>query len=263
MNMSVYLYALIPMLIAGLLTWIISVIKKDVSIVDSLWPVFFIILALYAYSITDIESIKSKLVVVLVAIWALRLSLYITMRHWGHEEDHRYQAIRKNSDPGFKYKSLYMIFSFQAIVAWIVSLPLFYAINTSVRELTTIDYIGLTLWCTGMLFESVADYQLWKFKQLESNKGKVLTEGLWAYSRHPNYFGEFLVWWGFFCFALSTANFIAIVSPLLMTYLLLKFSGVSLLEKTMILKPGYETYMKNTNAFLPGFKNRSSSHEST
>jgi len=246
---------LIPMLIVGAVFWVFSLIKKDVSVVDSLWSLFFIIASLAVVNDLQVISDRAMLVLVLVTIWGLRLSAYITLRHWGHEEDHRYQTIRENNQPGFAFKSLFMIFAFQALVAWLVAWPLFYAMN-STAPLTILDGLAVLLWLVGMFFETVSDYQLYKFKKKPENKGKILTQGLWKLSRHPNYFGEFLVWWGFFVFALSNGGYISIISPLLMTFLLLKFSGVSLLEKTMKARPGYELYMQNTNAFIPGIANK-------
>ena len=243
--------ALVPMLIVGGLFWVISLVKKDVSIVDSLWSLFFIIAALTIINNQTMASERAVLVLSLVVIWGLRLSIYITLRHWGHDEDHRYKTIRNNNQPGFSFKSLYLIFGFQALIAWIVALPLFYTMS-SVEPLNALDALAVLLWLAGMFFESVSDYQLYQFKKNPENKGKILTKGLWKYSRHPNYFGECLVWWGFFIFALSDNGYISVISPLLMTFLLLKFSGVSLLEKTLKLRPGYEEYMKHTNAFIPG-----------
>lgn len=243
--------ALVPMLIVGSFFWFISLLKKDVSIVDSLWSLFFIIAALTIFNNQTVISERAVLVLFLVVIWGLRLSIYITLRHWGHDEDHRYQTIRNNNQPGFSIKSLYLIFGFQALIAWVVALPLFYAIS-SAAPLNILDGLAVLLWLVGMLFETVSDYQLYQFKKNPENKGKILTQGLWKYSRHPNYFGECLVWWGFFVFALSDFAYLTIISPLLMTFLLLKFSGVSLLEKTMKTRPGYERYMQHTNAFIPG-----------
>ncbi len=251
--MSELASALYPMLLAAGITWIVSLFKNDVSIVDSLWSIFFIIAAIHYATAADNLSTRAWIILLLVSLWGIRLAAHISWRHWGHEEDHRYQQIRNNNQPNFALKSLYIIFCFQALVAWIISIPLFYAINAS-ASLGLLDLLGISLWITGMLFESVADYQLLKFKKNPDNRGKILTSGLWAYSRHPNYFGECLIWWGFFCFAITSGNLLVIISPLLMTFLLLKFSGVHLLEKTMKSRPGYEAYMQRTNAFIPGFK---------
>lgn len=252
-----YFYSLIPMVTLAFVVWLISVRKQDVSIVDSLWSILFVAAASYYLWVLDDVSLRAQIIYVLVLIWATRLSAYITLRHLGHAEDHRYQQIRANNQPGFAFKSLYLIFIFQACLAWIISLPLFYAMSSN-DALSTIDYLGIGLWTVGMLFEAIADQQLYRFKQLASNKGKLLTRGLWAYSRHPNYFGEFLIWWGFYLLALSatdvSAAVIAVISPLIMSLLLLRVSGVALLERSMRLKPGYEDYMRNTSAFIPWYK---------
>ena len=250
MDITEFIIALFPMLIAALICWMISYVKKDVSIVDSLWSIFFIIASSYAYMQLEEPSLRAMIVMLLVTIWGIRLSLYITIRHWGHAEDHRYQEIRSNNSPYFKFKSLYLIFGFQAAIAWVIALPLFYSISSS-SELTVFDYLGVCLWIVGMYFESVSDYQLYKHKADPANTGRIMGSGLWKYSRHPNYFGEFLIWWGYFCFAISSGNYLTIISPLLMTFLLMKFSGVFLLEKTMKQRPGYAEYMNSTNAFFP------------
>lgn len=257
MNAESYFMALVIMLVAASLFWLISLAKKDVSIVDSLWSLFFIIAAVYFYIQAEAPSLRAQLVLLLVLLWGIRLSAYITLRHWGHEEDKRYQAIRANNEPHFKWKSAYLIFGFQAIIAWIISLPLLFAIHSN-NALGILDFIAILLWLCGMFFETLADYQLWQFKRKPENHGKLLTSGLWRLTRHPNYFGEFLIWWGYFCFALATGNVGSIVSPLLMSFLLMKFSGVYLLEQNMKSRPGYEQYMRTTNVFFPGLRHRKS-----
>jgi steroid 5-alpha reductase family enzyme len=253
MSIFDYIPAIVPMLLAGSITWLISIYKRDVSIVDSLWSLFFIISALYIYSQLEEPDNRALAILILVSLWAVRLAGYITIRHWGHDEDHRYAAIRANYDPGFEYKSLYMIFAFQALTAWIISLPLFYAMQPG-HSPGLFDLIGLLLWLTGMYFEVVGDYQLWRFRRKAENRGKIFTRGLWQYTRHPNYFGEFLIWWGFYCLALSAGAYWVIVSPLLMSFFLMKFSGVGRLEQTMKQRAGYEHYMQSTSAFFPYFK---------
>ena len=244
MNIELYLQALGLMLVAGLVTWLISLVKKDVSIVDSVWSLFFVIAA-FVFIDFNTENVRSWIILALVLVWALRLSAYITLRHRGQPEDKRYQEIRNNNQPYFGIKSLYLIFIFQALVAWVVALPLLPALHIT-ADIGALDILGIGLWLTGMVFEATADQQLWQFKQNPANRGKVLNRGLWKY------FGEFLIWWGYYCFALSNDAWWAIVSPLIMTALLLKFSGVTLLEKSMSKRPGYDEYMKNTNAFFPG-----------
>ncbi|TNF37313.1 MAG: DUF1295 domain-containing protein [Gammaproteobacteria bacterium] len=258
MTMYSYFILLLPMFMAGSLFWLISIRKKDVSIVDSLWSLFFIIAAGYFYWQLETPSDRAQLVLLLVLAWGLRLSAYITLRHWGHEEDKRYQVIRANNEPGFAWKSSYLIFGFQAMVAWLISLPLFFAMQ-STSALGLLDILAVSLWLIGMAFECIADYQLWRFKRQPANRGKLLTQGLWRYTRHPNYFGEFLIWWGYFLFAFAAGNVWSIVSPLLMSFLLMKFSGVYLLEQSMKSRPGYDRYMQTTNAFFPGWPRGGSS----
>lgn len=250
MDIQLYASALLAMMGAGILFWIISLIKQDVSIVDSLWAIFFIIAA-WVFIDTESANARDWLILTLVMLWGIRLSAYITLRNLGHPEDTRYREIRERNQPHFAIKSLYLIFIFQALVAWIVSLPLLPALN-AVSTFTPFDVIGILLWVTGMFFEATGDQQLRRFKHDPSNRGKVMDRGLWRYTRHPNYFGEFLIWWGYYCFALSNGGWWSIVSPLLMSLLLLKFSGVALLEKTMSQRPGYAEYMRRTNAFFPG-----------
>ena len=217
MTFDNYFQTLIPMLLLACVFWLISLLKKDVCIVDSLWSVFFIVGCFASYLQLDAPGLRAQIVMLLVIIWGLRLSLYITLRHWGHEEDHRYQQIRKNNQPYFKLKSLYLIFIFQALLAWIISLPIFFAIHSTTEELGYLDWLGIVLWLTGMYFETVADYQLWKFKRNRDNAGKIYTDGLWSYTRHPNYFGEFLIWWGYFSLSLAAGGvaLVSVISPLI------------------------------------------------
>ena len=183
---------------------------------------------------------------------ALRLAGYITWRNWGEGEDYRYRQIRQRNQPGFEFKSLYLVFGLQGVLAWIISIPLLVAILHP-GEPGGVAYLGVLVWLVGMLFEAVGDYQLARFKADPDNKGKVLDSGLWRYTRHPNYFGNAMIWWGFYLIALSVGGWWTIFAPLLMTFLLLKVSGVVLLEKDIAeRRPAYRDYVARTNAFLPG-----------
>ena len=185
-------------------------------------------------------------------IWSLRLSIYITARNRGKPEDYRYKTIRANNDPGFAFKSLYIVFGLQGVLAWLVALPLLPAIASD-SALTTLDLVAATLWLVGFIFEAVGDYQLSRFKAREDSKGRVLETGLWRYTRHPNYFGEFCIWWAFYLFAVTSGGWWTIVSPILLSLLLLKVSGVAMLEKTISKRrPKYDEYIRRTNAFFPG-----------
>ena len=240
------------MLVLAFLTWVLSGIKRDVSIVDSIWALMFLVAALVYGTDADPYTTRTALLLTLVLAWALRLSIYITWRNWGEPEDPRYRAIRKKYEPYFPLKSLGIIFGFQAVLAWIVSMPLWAALTVP-ASLNLFDALAVGLWVAGMSFEGVSDWQLARFKADPQNRGKVLDSGLWRYTRHPNYFGECLIWWGFYLFALSVGAWWTVVAPLLMTYLLLKFSGVRLLEQQMVEKrPDYRGYIAHTNSFIPG-----------
>ena len=195
---------------------------------------------------------RALLVMALVTLWALRLAVYLAQRNWQAPEDHRYQAIRARNQPGFVWKSLYLVFGLQAVLALVVAAPLHAAI-TGAQALGALDVAGAALVLAGIVIESVADTQLARFRADSDQRGRVLDSGLWRYSRHPNYFGEFCVWWGFFLFALATGGWWTLVSPLLMSVLLLRVSGVTLLEQNIgERRPGYAQYVRQTNAFFPG-----------
>lgn len=251
-----YFTALAILGVIALLAWVASVIKNDVSIVDSLWPGFFVAAAIvFAGSPVD-GTMRSLVTLGLVILWAVRLAGYITWRNWGEGEDRRYQAIRKRNEPNFTLKSLYLIFIFQAFIAWIVSLPLLGIMNGP-SSLTPLDYAGFLLCAFGIAFEATADGQLARFKSDPANSDAVMDKGLWRYTRHPNYFGDFCVWWGFYLVALATGAWWTFPGPLLMSFLLLKFSGVALLEEDIgERRPKYAQYIQETNAFFPGFPKR-------
>jgi len=232
--------------------WLISIPIKNVSIVDSLWSLMFMLAAVTYLAVSGNSTPRALLVITLVAIWAIRLSAYITWRNHGEGEDRRYQQIRENNDPGFVWKSFFIVFGLQALLAWVISLPLLAAINSD-AGLGALDVAGVLLWLVGLIFEAGGDYQLYAFKSDPANKGKVMDTGLWRYTRHPNYFGDFCIWWGFYLIALSAGGWWSIVAPLLMSFLLLKVSGVSMLEKDIgERRPRYREYIARTNAFFPG-----------
>ena len=262
--MTIYLTALGAILAVAALAWVVSVLVEDVSFVDSLWSLFFLLAAIVFAIELESFSARSALVLVLVAIWALRLSLHITVRNWGEPEDHRYQAIRANNEPGFVVKSLYIVFGLQGLLAWIVAAPLLPAMAAG-PGLGVLDAIAVALWAFGFFFEAVGDYQLSRFKADPDSSGRVLNTGLWRYTRHPNYFGEFCIWWAFWLFAVSAGAWWTVFSPILMSILLLRVSGVAMLEKTIEeRRPEYAAYVRSTNAFFPGpVRARSKSSEVT
>jgi steroid 5-alpha reductase family enzyme len=239
------------LLAAALLTWVASVAKRDVSIVDAVWGPLFALAALtYAWPLAELPP-RGALVLALVAAWALRLCVYIVARHWGQGEDYRYRDIRRRNEPRFALKSVYLVFGLQAVLAWLISLPLL-AAQTSRVPLGWLDAIGAALAAFGLAFETVADWQLARFKRNPANRGQVLDRGLWRYSRHPNYFGEACVWWGFGLIGLAAGGWWSLGSSVLMTWLLLRVSGVALLEQTIeTRRPAYAAYVRRTSAFVP------------
>ena len=240
------------MLLLAFSTWLISLRINDVSIVDSAWPLLILIgAATYVFGSSQ-SSTRALVAVTLVALWALRLAVHITWRHWGKPEDHRYQAIRARHQPFFQWKSLVLVFALQAILAWVVASSILTA-TVNPRPWGWLDWLGVSTIVFGTAFEAVADWQLARFKSDPAHQGQVMSTGLWRNSRHPNYFGEFCVWWGFYLIGQSAQGWWAIASPVLMTVLLFKVSGVALQEKDIgERRPGYRDYIARTNAFFPG-----------
>jgi steroid 5-alpha reductase family enzyme len=237
----------------ALLTWIVSVVQRDVSLVDRVWSLLIAApAAAYAWALPPGENARLTVMAIVLVLWAIRLAVYVTWRNWGHGEDRRYQTIRARNQPGFALKSLYLIFLLQSVLAWIVSLP-FLAAAAGHAAWTVLDSIGAFIAFFGFAFEAIGDQQLASFKADPANRGKVMDRGVWRYTRHPNYFGECCVWWGFFVMALPAGGWWAVLSPLVMTGLLLKVSGVALLEKDIgERRPEYRDYIRRTNAFFPG-----------
>jgi steroid 5-alpha reductase family enzyme len=249
---QLWLSALPVLVVAATFTWLLSLPLRNASIVDSLWSLmFFAAGVIYALG-SDPRAPRLAFVLWLLAAWALRLSLYITVRNLGHGEDHRYRQIRTRNQPRFEWKSLYLVFWLQAVLAWFISLPLLGAFASN-EPIGMLDYAGIALWLLGFAFEAGGDWQLARFKRNPDNAGKVMDRGFWRYTRHPNYFGEFCTWWGFYLIALSAGAWWSIPGPLLISYMLLRVSGVALLEKDIgNRRPQYADYVLKTNAFFPG-----------
>jgi steroid 5-alpha reductase family enzyme len=255
--MTMNFLAVLAMMLLG---WVASLIYKNVTHVDSLWGVGFVLIAWLTFGMADGFVGRRFLITLLVSLWGLRLSLHLSRRNWGHGEDPRYAAWRQKSGNRFWLVSLVKVFILQAVFLWVISVALQWAQLSAVPDgFTAWDYLGLGVWMIGFIFEAFADQQLYRFKADSGNKGKVMDKGLWAYSRHPNYFGESLMWWGIFLIALSTpAGWWTVISPVVITVVLLKMTGVSLMEKTIVhTKPGYNDYIARTNAFIPWFPKKS------
>ena len=251
--LDAYLTILIYFLFFGLLGWGLSLLLKNVTHVDSMWALFPLLGSLV--SIQELPLNLTQIIFsLLILLWSLRLFIYLTKRNWGKHEDKRYQVIRKNNEPYFKYKSLYIIFWLQALMASVLMISVIpiYSENLSLNPVST---IGIFIAFTGLFYETIADWQLSDF--LRNKKGQVMNQGLWRFSRHPNYFGEFLVWWGIYLISFNGIFSITILSPILMSLLLFKVSGAELLESTIVnRRPGYGDYIKTTSMFFPWFKKK-------
>ncbi len=232
--------------------WALSVKLRDVSIVDSLWSVFFIVFtALFAWRMHS-DAAASYVLIALILAWGLRLSIYITVRNHGQGEDRRYQAIRARNQPNFEFKSLYLVFLLQAALATAVVMPVVPILN-EMRSAGVMTYIGFAVAAFGVSFETIADWQMARFKATRTVQGTVMDRGLWRYSRHPNYFGEAVFWWGVWIASASMGGAWTVFSPLLMTWLLTRVSGVPLLEADMQQRsPAYRDYLLSTPRFVPG-----------
>lgn len=249
--------ALNALIVAGLFAalWLVSLWKRDASIVDPFWGLGFVVVAWATWWQAE-QPLGMPLVLVVVAsLWGVRLALFLLWRNHGKGEDFRYRAMRDYHGGRFAWVSLFTVFGLQAFILWFVSFPLQWGI--AARQPTFVSpwlaYVGVGLWAVGFFFESVGDWQLAQFKRSPDQRGKVLDTGLWRYTRHPNYFGDCCVWWGFFLMAADGGGWFTIASPLAMTFLLLKVSGVALLEKSIgERRPEYAAYIQRTNAFFPG-----------
>ena len=243
----------------SLATWAASLLRRDASLVDRMWPVFIAAAGVVYFIGLPASGTRAAWMLALVLAWAVRLCVYITRRNWGHGEDRRYRAIRTRHGPGFGIKSLYLIFGLQALLAWAVSAPLLVGMAAA-APFGPLDAIGAAVAAFGIAFEAIGDAQMARFKADPANRGRVMDGGLWRYTRHPNYFGEACVWWGLFAMALSGAGFAgawSAVSPVLMTVLLLEVSVVTLLEQDIgERRPAYRDYIARTPAFVPRWRPR-------
>lgn len=232
--------------------WLVSLAVKDASIVDPFWGPSFTIVAWTAYAAAGDPGARGLLLAILVTLWAVRLGIHLTVRNLGHGEDFRYQSMRQRSGSRFWIVSLGTVFLLQALLMWMVSLPIQVAmVNGGTPGL--LAFIGVAVWGLGLFFETVGDHQLRTFKKNPANKGSVMDRGLWRYTRHPNYFGDFTVWWGHFLVAFTGWHSLwTIVGPIVMSTLLLRVSGVTLLERSLSKRrEGYEEYVARTHAFFP------------
>ena len=243
---------LLLVLSLAFLVWLLSLARRDASIVDISWGPGFVALAWLYRDLGDAGSLRGALVPLLVTLWGVRLAVHILWRNRGKGEDPRYRAIRRRWGPRFPILSLPGVFWFQAVLLWIVAMPVL-QVQRAAAAWSWLDWLGVGFCVLGFCFEALGDWQLARFRGDPANAGKVMDRGLWRYTRHPNYFGDAALWWGFGLFALATPGGVwTLLGPALMTFLLLRVSGVSLLEKGLReSRPEYRDYVERTSAFLP------------
>lgn len=243
-------------LVAGamVLLWLWSLPLRNASIVDAFWGGAFVLVAWAAALAGDGQGPRRALALALVTAWGLRLSLHLLRRNAGHGEDPRYAAMRRGHGARFWWVSLFTVFLLQAALAWTISLPVQLAVLAPATPLGLLDAAAVALWGVGVAFEAVGDWQLARFRRDPASRGRVLDTGLWRYTRHPNYFGDACAWWGLGLLGAAAGAPWTLLSPALMTFLLVRVSGVTLLERDIAeRRPGYRAYVARTSAFFPWF----------
>lgn len=234
-------------------TWVLSLILRNASIVDIVWGLGFVVVAWTVRLTVNGDAARQNVITALVTIWGLRLAGYLAKRNIGHGEDFRYVLMRRKHGARFPLISLVTVFLFQGVMMWVVSLPVQLGQADAGVSVGPIAVMGLMAWIIGFIFESVGDAQLARFKKDPANAGQVMDKGLWSLTRHPNYFGDAVQWWGIGLVAAEAGTAaIGLVGPALMTFLLMRVSGVPMLEHSMAKRrPGYVDYVKRTSAFFP------------
>jgi steroid 5-alpha reductase family enzyme len=240
------------------LGWLMSLAARDASIVDPLWGAGFAIAAASYFALLDGYQGRKIVVLVLVYAWAVRLSTHLIWRNWGRGEDPRYGAMRAKRPKSFWWYSYFQVFLLQAVLLWLVAAPIAGAMDSKwPAHFTPLDYVGMAVWLFGFAWEVVGDAQLALFRRDPANKGKVMQKGAWRYTRHPNYFGDAVQWWGVWLVAAAAEAYWSVYGPVVITFLLLRVSGVTLLERGLTeTRPGYREYIERTSPFVPWFPRR-------
>lgn len=250
-------------LLFGLLTFVVlmgtslwyATRKRKLTIVDTVWGLGFVAVAFVSLFVTgrgDGMPGTQLVLFLLVLVWGVRLAVHLHLRNSKAGEDPRYQELADADGRSFEQVAARRVFIPQGISMWLVATPVMVGMNNEGTYLL-LGWLGFAVWSVGMFFETVGDFQLARFKKNPDNQGKLMDQGLWRYTRHPNYFGECCIWWGFWVFALVAGGAWTVFAPLLMTYMLLRVSGVTLLEKDIEeRRPAYRQYIERTNAFIPG-----------
>ncbi len=245
-----------------LVTLVIALIRKDNSTMDVAYGAAFVLIAWCLAFMWPGWSERQMIVLACVTVWGVRLSTRILLKNWGKPEDFRYQAWRnewqKQGMLYFFFRSFAQIYTLQGLVILVVSLPVLVAFSTTQGPTLWYNWLGLAVWGVGFCFEFVGDYQLDRFIRNRENSGKIMTSGLWKYTRHPNYFGEATMWWGLFLVVLGLPlSHLVLLSPILITFLLTQVSGIPMLEKRWAGRPDWEAYKAKTSVLIPWFPKRS------
>ena len=254
MILDAWLVAGLTAAVFATVLWLVSLLMRDSSIVDAFWGLGFVAIALSVAAAAPAGlAARAWLLGVLVAVWGLRLSHYIFWRNKGKSEDYRYRKWREEAGAAWWWRSYFKVFVLQGVIMWLVAAPLVAVIGSAPQQpLNWVDGLGAAVWLVGFYFEAAGDWQLSRFKADSANKGRLFTGGVWRYTRHPNYFGDAAVWWGHYLMAAASGAWWTIYSPLLMTFLLVRVSGVRMLESALRdSKPGYRDYVASTSAFFP------------
>lgn len=234
------------------LWFVVSLIKMRNDLADVAWGLGFVLLAWASYFLSGKPGPRGLLTDILVSIWGLRLAWHIYSRNKGKTEDYRYLSWRKEWGKWFYIRSYLQVYLLQGILLFIIALPVLAINKNSESPVGWSDFAGMAVWTFGFYFETLGDMQLAQFVRNPANKGKLMQSGLWTYTRHPNYFGEVVLWWGIFIISLGNEHsFYTIVSPITITILILFISGIPLLEKKYAGRPDFEEYKKRTSVFFP------------
>ena len=234
-------------------TWVISLVISNASIVDIVWGFGFAVTSIVLAVSIEGDSTRQVLTAVMVSAWGFRLAAYLAKRNLGHGEDWRYKAMRKKKGPRFGLISLVTVFGLQGVLMWVVSLPVMFSNADASPSVGPIAVMGFIVWLVGFGFEAIGDWQLARFKANPANAGKVMDQGLWSLTRHPNYFGNALLWWGIGIAAAETGSgIIGLIGPAVMTFFLLRVSGVPMLERSLSRRrEGWDDYARRTSSFIP------------
>jgi steroid 5-alpha reductase family enzyme len=234
------------------LWFVVSLIKTRNDVADVAWGLGFVLMTWVSFYLSDDSGTRGLLVGLLVIIWGLRLAWHIHKRNKGRAEDYRYLAWRKEWGKWFYVRSYFQVYLLQGAFLFLIVSPVLLINKNASIDLGLFDFLGVAVWLFGFYFEAVGDAQLARFIKNPTNKGKLMQSGLWAHTRHPNYFGEVTQWWGLWIIALSVpGGWIGIIGPITITFLILKVSGIPMLERKMKENPEFAEYKRKTSVFLP------------